>query len=93
MCSQGWSEFRVCDIATSGGVEATQECLDRILLADSTGKTRFDINGVGPYNYRLVLPSDLSCQHCMVQWKWHCGMFIFVVAQLLPLTFNKYIGC
>ena len=72
---QGWFEFRICDVATTGGVEATQECLDQNILANSTGHTRFEVPAerLGYYDYSLVLPSGLVCSHCMIQWKWHCG--------------------
>ncbi|KAI8786051.1 low-density lipoprotein receptor 1 [Biomphalaria glabrata] len=71
----GWHEFRVCNVESSGGIEATHECLNQNLLTDSTGKSRFylDSSSTGFYNYTLVLPSGLTCTHCLLQWKWHCG--------------------
>ncbi|KAK0067922.1 bypass of stop codon protein 1 [Biomphalaria pfeifferi] len=71
----GWNEFRICNIARSGGVEATQSCLDENVLADLSGKKRFyfDVAAIGFYNYTLVLPAGFTCDHCLLQWKWHCG--------------------
>ncbi|XP_059145496.1 uncharacterized protein LOC131932586 [Physella acuta] len=71
----GWIEFRLCDIASTGGVEATQACLDQTLLTNQTGKTRFEIGGSTPgfYTYTVVLPRGVTCKHCMLQWKWNNG--------------------
>ncbi|CAL1532014.1 unnamed protein product, partial [Lymnaea stagnalis] len=71
----GWNEFRICDIATTGGIEATQDCLDQNLLADEKGRTRFHLSpkAYGRIEYELVLPSELACRHCLIQWKWKAG--------------------
>ncbi|GFO29147.1 hypothetical protein PoB_005565200 [Plakobranchus ocellatus] len=72
---KGWFEFRLCDVSTSGGVEADQQCLDRNLLADDRGNTRFDSppDQTGIFEYFLVLPRGLVCSRCVLQWKWKCG--------------------
>jgi hypothetical protein len=72
---RGWHEFRICNIAKSGGVEANQECLDKTLLANATGHTRFTEGTTSPgfYEFTLILPSGLTCNHCLIQWKWKCG--------------------
>ncbi|KAK3801042.1 hypothetical protein RRG08_011210 [Elysia crispata] len=76
---KGWFEFRLCDIRESSGalrgVEADQACLDRHLLADDRGRTRFDSpsDNSGVFDYFLVLPPGLTCPQCLLQWKWKCG--------------------
>ncbi|CAL1538250.1 unnamed protein product [Lymnaea stagnalis] len=71
----GWNEFRICDVAKSGGIEATQECLNRTLLTDNSGRSRFffTTNKTGLNNYSLVLPKGFTCSHCVFQWKWKVG--------------------
>ncbi|XP_055873782.1 uncharacterized protein LOC106052195 isoform X2 [Biomphalaria glabrata] len=73
---KGWNEFRICDIAKSGGIEATQACLNKTLLADRSGKTRFDLssNKTGFFYYSLRLPPGMTCSHCVLQWKWKTGL-------------------
>ncbi|CAG5134367.1 unnamed protein product [Candidula unifasciata] len=72
---RGWHEFRICNVARSGGVEATQACLDRTLLADENMQTRFSkgTTSTGFFDFHLVLPAGLTCDHCVIQWKWKCG--------------------
>ncbi|KAH9495280.1 hypothetical protein Btru_016285 [Bulinus truncatus] len=71
----GWNEFRICDVAKSGGVEATQECLNQNVLADVNGRTRFyfETDRKGLYEFEVALPVGLTCSHCVLQWKWKCG--------------------
>jgi hypothetical protein len=55
---------------------ATQACLDRYLLKQTNGQTKFHEPGsVGKYSVDLVLPRDLSCPQCVLQWKWNTGMY------------------
>lgn len=63
----GWMEFRVCNIDDFSS-DATQSCLDKTLLADSTGKTRFRVDPTTyDFRFQLVLPSSLACRHCVFQ--------------------------
>lgn len=66
---KGYFEFRVCNTDLLNGAEATQECLDQILLTDKFGRTRIPIasNLKGRTNFQLQLPSGLTCQHCVFQ--------------------------
>ncbi|RUS78947.1 hypothetical protein EGW08_013288, partial [Elysia chlorotica] len=52
-----------------------QDCLDKHLLADDTGRTRFDSpsDSTGLFDFYLVLPSGVTCPQCMLQWKWRAG--------------------
>ncbi|KAI8786054.1 CAunnamed protein product [Biomphalaria glabrata] len=71
----GWNEFRLCNVARTGGIEATQSCLNDTLLSDASGKTKFYFTSkkVGLYSYKLLLPRGTTCNHCVLQWKWKTG--------------------
>lgn len=54
------------------GGEATQECLDRLLLSDVSGKTLImntnqQDNARGPVTYKLRIPAGFTCNHCVLQ--------------------------
>jgi len=80
---QGWVVFKVCP-TNDLSVEATQECLDSHLLelaptsrnmehdhrfqlpkGDHTSPNNIDID--------VIIPSDLTCDPCVLQWKYHTG--------------------
>ncbi|XP_045173145.2 uncharacterized protein LOC123534789 [Mercenaria mercenaria] len=67
----GWFEFKICpnnDVKK----RATQECLDKYLLQQLDGSTRFVIpEGLGIVSIKLKLPQGLSCSQCVLQWKWN----------------------
>ena len=66
----GWFEFRLCNRDENGGAEATHECLNKYLLADASGNTRFNIGStLGKITTQVRLPSGLSCQQCVIQVK------------------------
>ena len=73
----GWVEFRICNI---DGIkkknslnlnefqDATQECLDKILLKNETGSTRFEVPiDIIQYRKTLMLPQGLTCKQCVIQ--------------------------
>ncbi len=66
----GYFEFRVCNVDNLAG-DATQECLDRILLADLTGNTKILVSkeSIGRITITLRLPNDFNCDHCVLQVK------------------------
>ncbi|XP_067686943.1 uncharacterized protein [Haliotis asinina] len=70
----GWFEFRLCPV-NDMKVRATQECLDRNLLALADGSgTRYPIGSASKrYHVDVILPSDVSCSQCVLQWKYHTG--------------------
>ncbi|CAF4997600.1 unnamed protein product, partial [Rotaria socialis] len=57
--------------------DATQECLDRYLLTiANTDSTRYrDVvkHGSDTITVRVQLPLDVSCHHCVFQWKYTTG--------------------
>ncbi len=53
--------------------EVTQECLDKILLRDTAGATRFNTpshispEGKGTAYLTLKIPAGFKCNHCVLQ--------------------------
>ncbi|PVD36382.1 hypothetical protein C0Q70_03364 [Pomacea canaliculata] len=68
----GWFEFKICP-QNNPKMEATQECLDKHVLRLSDGSaTRYYIGSQsGSIPARVQLPQDITCSHCVLQWKWH----------------------
>ena len=63
----GWFEFRICNIDGNPN-DATQECLDKTLLKDISGATRFKVAAdIKDFKYRIALPEDLTCNQCVFQ--------------------------
>jgi len=66
----GWSEFRICPNNNVHRV-VSQDCLDKRLLYTVGGKTRFyHPVRTGDVTIQLVLPKDLTCSQCVLQWWW-----------------------
>ncbi|CAD6995484.1 unnamed protein product [Ceratitis capitata] len=75
----GYFEFRICPQP-----DARQECLDRYLLKIISGspnqpapndlETRFyPRNGSRIYEVIATLPKGLTCNHCVLQWRYIAG--------------------
>lgn len=64
----GYFEFKICNVDGSK-TDATQACLDKTILADSTGRTKFPIERTktGSMKFKLNLPGNLLCNHCVFQ--------------------------
>ena len=74
----GYFEFRICSLDSSFSSE-DEECFDKNLLQLSNGEgTKYPIPTTNAANYTVsaVLPSDLECQHCVLQWHYTAGIFI-----------------
>jgi hypothetical protein len=70
---RGYFEFRLCPV-NSPHQSATQACLDRHILRQTNGQTKFyEPGSVGSYTVDLVLPQGLVCNQCVLQWKWNTG--------------------
>jgi len=80
---QGWFEFRLCEQAKGEQYE-NEDCFadPKSLLTLTDGTTRYDITdkkpmrpGKGGYWYEMeaYLPADIECEHCVLQWRYHCG--------------------
>ncbi|XP_059160493.1 uncharacterized protein LOC131944049 [Physella acuta] len=72
---RGYFEFRICP-KNSAEEKTTQECLDLHLvkLADGSG-SRFQLTSgeAKMYDIDVVLPSDVTCDFCVLQWHYHAG--------------------
>ncbi|XP_063399680.1 uncharacterized protein LOC134684322 [Mytilus trossulus] len=69
----GYFEFRLCPV-NNPRQPATQACLDRYVLQQPSGQTKFyEPGAIGTYTVHLVLPQGLSCKQCVLQWKWNTG--------------------
>ena len=63
----GHSEFYMCDVDNLES-DATQPCLNKNPLSDLNGNTKFKVNITqGPIVTSLILPPDLTCNHCVFQ--------------------------
>lgn len=60
-------EFSLCPLKTKKELE-TDKCFDqyRLLLADGSGY-KFPVSGPKEYVIKLVLPKDLTCEHCVLR--------------------------
>lgn len=69
----GYFEFRVCPM-TYQGKEVDQECLDKNLLLDENGNSKY-YPGAGNRDFEvyLQLPEDLTCIQCVFQWRYVAG--------------------
>ncbi|XP_059147510.1 uncharacterized protein LOC131935161 [Physella acuta] len=73
----GWFEFRLCE-SDDAMEEKTHECLNKHLLEDVLGDSRFDVPFPEYVNskllqFSLVIPEGVRCRACMLQWKYHAG--------------------
>ncbi|KAK3084832.1 hypothetical protein FSP39_019870 [Pinctada imbricata] len=70
---KGYFEFRICP-NNDVNKPATHECLDRYILRTKNGQTRYPENGQAKmYTVDLQLPVGLTCQQCVMQWKYNAG--------------------
>ncbi|CAL1530979.1 unnamed protein product [Lymnaea stagnalis] len=72
---KGYFEFKICP-TNDPKVKTTQECLDRypVPLSDGSG-TRYTLTSGDSrmYDIDVTLPAGLSCDQCVVQWRYHAG--------------------
>ena len=81
----GWFEMRLCP-HDNIKEPVTQQCLDDhvLLLADadtplSAGMTRYHLgNRSGIITVQMKLPDRLSCEKCVLQWKYRAGNITFL---------------
>ncbi|XP_046558802.1 uncharacterized protein LOC124267855 [Haliotis rubra] len=71
---KGYFEFRLCP-NNDPSTPITQQCLDRHLLKHPEGSTRFFVttSRVGKYNMEVILPAEVTCSQCVLQWKYNAG--------------------
>ncbi|UJR22494.1 hypothetical protein I4U23_025547 [Adineta vaga] len=69
----GFMELRLCPLSNSN-TEVTQECLDQNLLFIEGFGTQYLVNeGIDSIFLKVHLPADISCSHCVLQWRYHAG--------------------
>ncbi|KAJ8312041.1 hypothetical protein KUTeg_009414 [Tegillarca granosa] len=67
----GYFEFRICP-NNNPSRRATQACLNRYLLRQPDGSTRYyPKGGSQTYSVQLMLPPGLTCTQCVIQWIWN----------------------
>ncbi|KAK4314470.1 hypothetical protein Pmani_014175 [Petrolisthes manimaculis] len=68
----GHFEVRICP---DPHVEATQQCFDQhqLCLADGSGNNFNITSEVGLHTTHYLLPPTLTCQHCVLQWRYVTG--------------------
>ncbi|XP_045183781.2 uncharacterized protein LOC123542162 [Mercenaria mercenaria] len=77
---KGWFEFRLCPLATPD-TKVTQECLNQTLLKVAGSNIsrvilediKVGSTGSGIYTFNLQLPSSITCERCVLQWKYNTG--------------------
>lgn len=70
----GSFEFRVCNIDGESGKDATQTCLDLNVLEVGNGSRQYPVKSTDMNVYlNVTLPANLTCQHCVFQWKYKTG--------------------
>jgi hypothetical protein len=70
----GVFEFRVCNIDNNSKEDATQNCLDLNVLKLSNGSTQYHIESTfSTVIINVTLPANLTCKHCVFQWKYITG--------------------
>ena len=74
----GYFEFRLCPKQSAQEL-ATQECFDRHLLTLVDGSTRIPVySEVQDFFPVIQLPSDVVCDHCVIQWIYTTGIIYFL---------------
>lgn len=73
---KGYFEFRLCPKKSAEEL-VTQKCLDSYLLETMDGTSRYQVTDQNPgYHYPVVkLPDDVVCDHCVIQWYYHTGIY------------------
>ncbi|XP_013408939.1 chitotriosidase-1 [Lingula anatina] len=103
---KGWHEFRICDNKFRVTHECMNKNLLQIPLKDDTLVTRifepddrrFVSSTMYPFEdsratlvIPVKLPPDLTCDHCVFQWKWHCGNNFWRDIDNVPQ--EEFFGC
>ena len=70
----GIFQFRVCSLDETPNKDATHACLDANLLQVAPGTTDFAIKAsYTTVRINVSLPQNLTCKHCVFQWKYRTG--------------------
>ncbi|KAK7096402.1 uncharacterized protein [Littorina saxatilis] len=73
----GYFEFYLCNVDTlANPVEATLECLHQHKLFNlETNSFQYDrdLSAAKTHEIKLQLPAGLTCNHCVLQWRYRTG--------------------
>ncbi len=69
----GYFEFKLCPVYNEK-VEVKQECLDKTLLKINGNSYKYNVMaGERSIDLKVKLPEDLTCKHCVMQWRYRAG--------------------
>lgn len=69
----GYFEFRLCPKQSADEL-STQQCFDQHLLTLIDGSTQFYVSSANELYFPVVqLPADVSCDYCVLQWRYTAG--------------------
>jgi len=70
---KGWMSIKLCP-TNDFSVRGTQECMDQHPVPLPDGQLQYDMTVKHAwYNVTFVLPPDLTCDLCVLQWRYHAG--------------------
>ncbi|CAG5112433.1 Oidioi.mRNA.OKI2018_I69.chr2.g6649.t1.cds [Oikopleura dioica] len=73
---KGFFQFKICEMTPEMSTE-DEDCFNspESIMELADGSTIWDVNNgaTGTFNGKLRLPDDLSCEHCVIQWRYHTG--------------------
>lgn len=74
---KGFFEFKLCEMKP-GMTTEDESCFDMesSIIELENGGTKWDVTEKHPTTYyesTLRLPDSLSCEHCVLQWRYHTG--------------------
>lgn len=90
---KGYFQFRICP-NNNPNVEVTQSCLDRNLLRQPNGATKYSYNPgtLGQNTVSLQLPTGMVCTQCVLQWTYNAGKLkILYFKRWAYITIPQYI--
>ena len=84
----GYFEFRLC-ANNNFSSPVKEECLDKGLLTLEDGiSTRYENVQTGLNRVILLLPEGLTCDQCVLQWKYRAGLYMFLLTVFIFHKFN-----
>ena len=70
---KGWMSIKLCP-TNDFSKEATLDCMEQHYATLPGGGTQYDMTVKHNwYNVTFVLPKDLTCDLCVLQWRYHAG--------------------
>ncbi|KAK2581714.1 hypothetical protein KPH14_002199 [Odynerus spinipes] len=70
----GHFKFQICPLSNSKELE-TEECFERFPLKFEDGSDKYQVptHEIRDYKMTLVLPENLTCEHCVLRWEYVAG--------------------